>query len=264
MSIKCKNSLLFLTQTLSDLKLNLKYLLEESFKKTNENLFIYINPILNSNNLQITYLHNERYQLKLIVNQFYQNSFKLNPNINVTCLLSNIHNYKLSRHQFNYDLILTDLLLNDHTKLTQFISTNIINNANLQQIPVYTIDCRNNLNKNEQLKQIPDEQTDLIFKNKTYDNSIMGGTFDRIHNGHKIMLSEAVLLTRNRLLIGITSESMLKRKKLAELIQPYDTRCGLVKKFLKDVAPSLEVLTPLLNDPFGPSITEPDYQVNLT
>jgi phosphopantetheine adenylyltransferase len=69
----------------------------------------------------------------------------------------------------------------------------------------------------------------------------MGGTFDRLHNGHKIMLSEAVLLTRNQLLIGTTSETMLKRKKLAELIQSFELRCESVHKFLNHVNPNLKV-----------------------
>jgi phosphopantetheine adenylyltransferase/dephospho-CoA kinase len=274
--IKAKSSLLFLTQTLADLKTNLKYLLEESFKKTNENLYIYINPIrkqedsvtnYKSSSLKITYLCNERYQLKLILNQFYQSSFKLNPNINVTCLLSNIHTYsnKASRHQLDYDLILTDWLIRpdqgDDLKLTQFLNTKITN-LNQKEIPINSIDC--NENKNPRATVWPNETPsdhDELFKNGTFENSIMGGTFDRIHNGHKIMLSEAVLLTRNRLLIGMTSESMLKKKKLAELIQSFDVRCENLKKFLKDVNPDLEVLTPMLMDPFGPSIVEPDYQV---
>lgn len=267
---KAKSSLLFLTQTLADLKTNVKYLLEESFKKTNENLYICINPSTSINNLQLAYLHDERMQLKLILNQFYQNSFKLNPNINVTCLLSNIHQLdhyaSLSRHTLNYDLVLTDCLIKPDdeafSKLTQFLNSFIINTNKTKPIEYYAIDCENNLTKSYQIRLDPvSDNNDLILENKSYDNTIMGGTFDRLHNGHKIMLSEAVLLTRHKLLIGITSDSMLVRKKLAELIQPYETRCYLVKKFLKEVYPHLEVLTPLLVDPFGPSITEKDYQV---
>ena len=281
--IKAKSSLLFLTQTLADLKTNLKYLLEESFKKTNENLYIYINPISRrqdedysvtncKSSLKITYLCNERYQLKLILNQFYQSSFKLNPNINVTCLLSNVHTYsnKASRHQLDYDLILTDWLIRpdqaDDLNLTQFLNANITN-LNQKKIPINFIDCNENKSTTSTTTTVTcSEPTpsdhDELFKNNTYENSIMGGTFDRIHNGHKIMLSEAVLLTRNRLLIGMTSESMLKKKKLAEIIQSFDERCEKVQKFLRNVNPDLEVLTPMIMDPFGPSIVEPDYQVN--
>ena len=76
------------------------------------------------------------------------------------------------------------------------------------------------------------------------------------------MLSEAVLLTKNRLLIGITNECMLKRKKLSELIEPFDTRCKNVKHFLDMVASDLEFIPFNITDPYGPSIIEKDYQVN--
>jgi len=50
MAIKSsKNSILLINQTLSELKLNINYLLEESFKYTMQNLFIYcLNPFISS------------------------------------------------------------------------------------------------------------------------------------------------------------------------------------------------------------------------
>lgn len=46
-----------------------------------------------------------------------------------------------------------------------------------------------------------------------YDNVVLGGTFDRLHAGHKILLSEAVLRCRRKLTVGVTDESMLKCKR---------------------------------------------------
>lgn len=43
-----------------------------------------------------------------------------------------------------------------------------------------------------------------------YDNVVLGGTFDRLHTGHKILLSEAVLRCRRKLTVGVTDASMLK------------------------------------------------------
>jgi phosphopantetheine adenylyltransferase/dephospho-CoA kinase len=103
-------------------------------------------------------------------------------------------------------------------------------------------------------------ENDLIAHHKVFANSIVGGTFDRIHIGHKIMLSECVLLTTNRLLIGVTTQKLLKNKKLAELIEDFDVRCEHIKHFLRTISPDLEVSTVPLEDPFGPSISEPDYQ----
>lgn len=39
---------------------------------------------------------------------------------------------------------------------------------------------------------------------------VLGGTFDRLHSGHKILLSEAVVRTTKRLVVGVTEAGMLK------------------------------------------------------
>jgi phosphopantetheine adenylyltransferase/dephospho-CoA kinase len=117
------------------------------------------------------------------------------------------------------------------------------------------------LNKQRQVfDSQPVSENDLIAQHKVYTNSIAGGTFDRIHIGHKIMLSECALLTKNQLLIGVTTQQFLKNKKLTELIEDFDVRCANIKHFLRTISPDLEVRTVPLDDPFGPSITESDYQ----
>lgn len=57
-----------------------------------------------------------------------------------------------------------------------------------------------------------DDVTDCIKTEKTYKNVVLGGTFDRIHNGHKIFLSEAVLHCTEKLTVGVTDTNMLYGK----------------------------------------------------
>lgn len=45
---------------------------------------------------------------------------------------------------------------------------------------------------------------------KIYNHVVLGGTFDRLHNGHKIFLSEAILRCAKKLTIGVTSADMTK------------------------------------------------------
>ena len=47
---------------------------------------------------------------------------------------------------------------------------------------------------------------------KIYENVVLGGTFDRLHAGHKILLSEAVLRCTGKLTVGVTDTGMLKCK----------------------------------------------------
>lgn len=54
---------------------------------------------------------------------------------------------------------------------------------------------------------------------KTYKNVVLGGTFDRLHNGHKILLSEAALRCTERLTIGVTDSTMITGNKFFELTQ---------------------------------------------
>lgn len=51
-----------------------------------------------------------------------------------------------------------------------------------------------------------------------YNSVVLGGTFDRLHVGHKILLSEAALRAHKRLVVGVTDVNMITskwRKKVA-------------------------------------------------
>lgn len=45
-----------------------------------------------------------------------------------------------------------------------------------------------------------------------YESVCLGGTFDRLHLGHKVLLSEAVLHASGKLVVGVTDGDMLKGK----------------------------------------------------
>lgn len=47
---------------------------------------------------------------------------------------------------------------------------------------------------------------------KIYENVVLGGTFDRLHAGHKILLSEAALRCTRKLTVGVVDTPMLKCK----------------------------------------------------
>ena len=99
--------------------------------------------------------------------------------------------------------------------------------------------------------------TDNEEKIKSYENVCLGGTFDRIHNGHKILLSEGALKCEKMLTVGVTDESMLQSKKVADLIESSEDRIKTVESFLREIrGKECENFVTAISDPFGPAIVD--------
>ena len=86
-----------------------------------------------------------------------------------------------------------------------------------------------------------------------------GGTFDRLHDGHKLLI-ETALKVSNKVVIGLTTQKMLKRKKYASKIEDYETRKKNLENFISSIADLDRVEVIELNNPYGPPIKEPEYE----
>eukprot|EP00053_Salpingoeca_punica_P014408 m.130982 g.130982 ORF g.130982 m.130982 type:complete len:748 (-) comp16447_c0_seq2:329-2572(-) len=93
-----------------------------------------------------------------------------------------------------------------------------------------------------------------------YDHAVLGGTFDDIHAGHKVLLTAAAAASRQRVVIGVTSTNMLSKKLLSEFIRPTEERIAHVKEFLKAVRPELTAEAVAITDPVGPAGTDAQLQ----
>ena len=79
----------------------------------------------------------------------------------------------------------------------------------------------------------------------------MGGTFDHMHLGHRLLLTQACLVTKNVLHCGVSSDALLTKKAYASFIEPYEERVRVVQDFLTRLAPHIEVRFFELQDPIG-------------
>ncbi len=91
----------------------------------------------------------------------------------------------------------------------------------------------------------------------------LGGTFDHLHVGHKILLTMASLLADREIIVGVTDDAMLTKKSNAALLEPIEERIATVNAFISLVRLPF---TPLvqrvvkLEDVAGPAATEANLQ----
>jgi hypothetical protein len=69
------------------------------------------------------------------------------------------------------------------------------------------------------MNTISDSSDTGVTKVHHYNRVVLGGTFDRLHNGHKLLLSTAALLTRKggQVDIGIADGPLIARKTLTDV-----------------------------------------------
>lgn len=94
----------------------------------------------------------------------------------------------------------------------------------------------------------------IVSVNYKFKSSILGGTFDRFHLGHKKLIDEA-LKNSEKVTIGIASESLYKNKYLSNIIESYKTRLRSVEKYILSKYGTDRVEFIEINDIFGNSLT---------
>ncbi|KAL0058566.1 hypothetical protein AAF712_014758 [Marasmius tenuissimus] len=111
------------------------------------------------------------------------------------------------------------------------------------------------------LQDTPSPTTSVVGDRSTYAVTALGGTFDHLHSGHKILLSMAAFVTSRRIIVGVTHSSLLVRKTHASLIESLDIRIENVRRFLKRSAPHLEVydIVPI-EDVYGPTAWDTEVE----
>ncbi|KAK7693749.1 hypothetical protein QCA50_003321 [Cerrena zonata] len=88
----------------------------------------------------------------------------------------------------------------------------------------------------------------------------LGGTFDHLHAGHKILLSMAAWITSEKLIVGMTDDVLLRNKANKHILEPLAVRTERTFNFLKLFKPSVKYDIVPITDVYGPTGWDPNIQ----
>lgn len=180
------------------------HLLTASQRHVNQTLYIQLDLCNKPVNLQPS-----RYGR--IVTQIYSSSAKYCSQLDVRVVLSNLRD--LSGNLWRPATHPIDVLLCESAE----------NNSVLDALSKY-LGTSNVINL--EASGAVEERDDLwddLEKSQMYKNVVLGGTFDRLHVGHKILLSTAAIRTTSRLVVGVTDATMTKcEDMILLLIMPFN------------------------------------------
>lgn len=123
---------------------------------------------------------------------------------------------------------------------------------------VYT--SRSGINTPTITEETPEEGEEEDVFEANHSIVAVGGTFDHLHDGHKLLLTASSFLTRDLLIVGLTGDKLLVNKKYSEAMQTYQQRSTNVRDFLKKIYPLLNISIVKINDIYGPTVENPDIE----
>ena len=87
----------------------------------------------------------------------------------------------------------------------------------------------------------------------------LGGTFDFLHKGHRQLLAKA-FSKGDKVIIGVTSDELVKKMHKSHPVQPYGTRVRELHHFLQARGWEQRFRIARLQEPFGPPKSDPNVE----
>lgn len=208
-----QSGLLILTSPLSKVQARVPHLLKLAAEVVEKTLYVHIQP----NTSKVAHLkpcfHMKTLpvttELQKLVTSIYTSNATICTKLDVHVLLGHFTNID-SAPLPNYCIPNCDALLLDSIQWLQ--NPNLFDQNEFAQ----NVKACFNIDSNPEviiLKEINDnDETVETSKDtssmQTYDNVVLGGTFDRPHIGHKILLSESCLQSNHTITVGVTEGVM--------------------------------------------------------
>ncbi|XP_046373874.2 bifunctional coenzyme A synthase-like [Haliotis rufescens] len=255
------SGLLILTQPLTALRGQIPSLLQRVSQVVSDTLYVHLQPIKtrNSNTKFLLSPVPVTSEIRKVVKDIYSIGSTVCRQLDIRVLLSHItnHDLKLAKYPLlrEYSLVILDNtptsneLSEDKGFLLEQVKSLFLTDAD---VDFHILDPQISSSSSSDLSDDP------VLT--TYKNVVLGGTFDRLHVGHKILLSEGCMFANKKLTVGISEGKMNDKKVVAELMEPLSVRTSAVEDFIKDIKPTIEPDAVTIFDAYGPTVTDPDFQ----
>eukprot|EP00105_Crassostrea_gigas_P008112 XP_011422578.1 PREDICTED: bifunctional coenzyme A synthase [Crassostrea gigas] len=259
-----ESGLLILTRPIPVLRKNIQHILSQAAKVISNTLYVHIQPTqaLKPDSNPEPVFTSLRFVppnkgLQKLMTDIYSSSAAVCGNIDIYVLQGNITNVGNEKLCYNLRSKLDVILMDNQEQLNtneQFLSK-FVQSTFQASTDNIKFQCLCDINS-VGMEDLPSESSGI----QTYRRVVLGGTFDRLHLGHKILLGEGCLFAEENLTVGVTTGEMNLKKSLPELIQPTPVRIDSVVQFIETVKPQIGHRVVPITDMFGPTITDPDLQ----
>eukprot|EP00096_Caligus_rogercresseyi_P013758 TRINITY_DN6367_c0_g1_i1.p1 TRINITY_DN6367_c0_g1~~TRINITY_DN6367_c0_g1_i1.p1 ORF type:complete len:532 (+),score=122.25 TRINITY_DN6367_c0_g1_i1:34-1629(+) len=252
------NGIFVLTSPFQQILSRYKASLPELLRNSDGLLYVHLLPGVNTWPPKRPIIHLSDYAS--VIRRIYTHTISVSPELDVRVLLNGVKpNLNPIHLKLAHPVQNVYFEKSSFTRVVHGYMNGLPDNQNVNRVILGEEDSTPEEALNEE--QLISEDKSSSSSDDAYDHVVLGGTFDRLHPGHKILLSEAILRAKKSLTIGVTTDKMTQAKILSELIQPVDTRIKNVLDFVKDLDLFINYETVKLSDPFGPAIVNPEFQL---